>query len=280
MMAVLSRLADSARPGLSLMAKLKLYDGEQRVGEWEQKHLREIQEEAAGGEGMDGLSPRFVINRLSSVLVKGGCCVTPLDAIRSLRDGLKAVYTGKELERLLAMLDTARGDYDGWVKKEVQRAFVHAYEDSAGTLLDNYLKNVDAFCSKTKIKDPITGEDAQPDEKLMASIEEQMGITGDARKKEFREGVMRSVASCAMRGMPFTIGSNSVLQEAIEKKLFTDLKDMVKITTSTKTPDSEQLKRIDTVVARLTDSNLPEDERFCDFCARDLLKYAGQLLNR
>ena len=34
-----------------------------------------------------------------------------------------------------------------------------------------------------------------------------------------------------MRGVKFTLTSNSVLKEAIEKKLFTDLKDVVKITT-------------------------------------------------
>jgi len=283
MLAVLSRLKPSARPNLGIMAKLKLYDGEQRVGEWEQKHLREIVEEGeANKEGMDGFSPRFVINRLSSALVAGKQCINPLDTMRSLRDGIKAQYAGnpKEVERLLALLDEVRKEYDEWVKKQVQRAFVYAYEESTKTLLDNYLRNVDAFCSKTKVRDPITGDEVEPDERLMASIEEQIGIAGEAKKREFREGVMRSVASCAMRGVPFVLSSNSVLQEAIEKKLFTDLKDVVKITTSTRTPDSEQLRRIDAVVARLTDPAQPEEERYCGLCARELLKYAGQLLGR
>ena len=283
MLAVISRLKPSARPNLGIMAKLKLYDGEQRVGEWEQKHLREIIEEGDGNkEGMDGFSPRFVINRLSSALVGGKQCINPLDAMRSLRDGIKAQYAGnpKEVERLLALLDEVRKEYDEWVKKQVQRAFVYAYEESTKTLLDNYLRNVDAFSNKTKVRDPITGDEVEPDERLMASIEEQIGVAGEARKREFREGVMRSVASCAMRGVPFVLGSNSVLQEAIEKKLFTDLKDVVKITTSSRTPDSEQLKRIDAVVARLTDPTQPEEERYCELCARELLKYAGQLLSR
>lgn len=284
MLAVLSRLAPSNRPNLTPMAKLKLYDGEQRVGEWEQKHLREIREEGdAAKEGMFGFSPRFIINRLSSALVSGGKkCINPLDAMRSLRDGIKAQHAGnpKEVERLLGLLDEVRKEYDEWVKREVQRAFVFAYEDSAKTILDNYLRNVDAFCNKTKVRDPLTDEEVAPDERLMVSIEEQIGVAGDARKREFREGVMRSVASCAMRGVPFTLNSNSVLQEAIEKKLFADLKDVVKITTTSRTPDDEQQKKIDAVVARLTDPSLPEDERYCDQCARELLRYAGQLLRR
>ena len=43
--------------------------------------------------------------------------------------------------------------------------------------------------------------------------------------------------------------------EAIQKKLFADLKDIVKITTSTKTPDENQLKKINDVVARLIDEH-------------------------
>lgn len=281
MLAVLSRVTPSAKPNLSLMAKLKLYDGEQKVGDWEQKHLKEIKAETAK-EGMDGFSPRFIINRLSSILTTDRSCINPLDAIRSLRDGIKRTYANnaKEQERLLELLNEVRQEYDERVKKQIQRAFVYAYEESAKTLLDNYVQNVDAFCNKTKVKDPITGEDVQPDEALMTSIEAQTGIVGDARKREFREGVMRSVASCALRGQPFTLSSNSSVGEAIEKKLFTDLKDMVKITAATRTPDEEQLKKIDAVVARLADPQLPEDERYCAQCARELLRYAGQLLNR
>ena len=91
------------------------------------------------------------------------------------------------------------------------------------------------------MKHPITGEDVEPDERLMRSIEEQISVTENA-KREFREGIMRSVASLMRRGQHFTPASDERLKEAIEKKLFSDLKDIVKITTSTKTPDSEQLK--------------------------------------
>ncbi len=275
MFAVLSRLKPSKKSGLSLMTKLKLYDGEKQVGDWDQKHVRELHEEY-NDEGMQGISPRFIINRISSALVRGGKnCVNPIDVLRSLRDGL-AEYTSNEEERrkLLNFIDEVRKEFDETAKKEVQRAFVYSYEESAKTLLDNYLDNVDAFCNRTKVKDPLTDEEVEPDERLMRHIEEQIGVTENA-KREFREGVMRSVASLARRGQPFIVGSDERLKEAIEKKLFSDLKDVVKITTSTKTPDADQLKKINEVVDRLI-----REQGYCSVCANELLRYVGTLLNR
>lgn len=275
MFSILTRLKPSKKSGLSLMTKLKLYDGEKQVGDWDQKHVRELQEEF-GDEGMHGISPRFVMNRLSAALVRGNkTCINPIDALRSLKDGLHE-YTNNEEDhrRLLGFIDETRKDYDEMAKKEVQRAFVYSYEQSAKTLLDNYLDNVDAFCNRTKVKDPITSDDVDPDERLMRSIEEQIGVSENA-KREFREGIMRSVASVSRRGGSFGVGSDERLKEALEKKLFADLKDIVKITTSTRTPDGEQMKKINDVVERLCD-----DHGYCPICANELLKYVGTLLNR
>ena len=167
-----------------------------------------------------------------------------------------------------------RKEYDELIKKEVQRSFVYSYEEAAHTLLENYLDNVDAYCNKTKVRDPITGEEVDPDEKLMRSIEEQIGVSENA-KREFREGIMRSVASLARRGVRFEIGSDERLREAIERKLFADLKDVVKITTSVRTPDPEQLRKINEVVNRMV-----EQGGYCPICANEALRYVGTLLNR
>lgn len=58
--------------------------------------------------------------------------------------------------------------------KRSTKAFVYSYEESAKTLMDNYLDNVEAYCNKSKLRDPLTGEEMSPDEKLMRSIEEQI----------------------------------------------------------------------------------------------------------
>jgi serine protein kinase len=157
---------------------------------------------------------------------------------------------------------------------EVQRAFVYSFEESAKGLLNNYLDNVEAFCNKSKLRDPLTDEEREPDERLMRSIEEQIGIT-EAGKRQFREEVLIRISSLARRGQSFEYSSHERLKEAIEKKLFADLRDVVKITTSSKTPDPEQLRRINEVVDRLV-----AEHGYCTVCANELLKYVGALLNR
>jgi len=273
--AVLSRLEESKKAGMSLMKKLKLYDGESVDG-FTPKDVRELKDEATR-EGMDGISPRYVINRLSSALVKDDVtCINAIDALRSLRDGLgqHTSITRDQQEHLLNLISEARREYDELAKREVQRAFVYAFDESAKTLLDNYLDNVEAYCNKTKLKDPITEEELEPDEKLMRAIEEQVGVAENG-KRAFREEILIRISSLARRGQTFEYSSHERLREAIEKKLFADLRDVVKITTSSKTPDGEQLRRINEVVDRLVES-----QGYCPVCANELLRYVGSLLSR
>lgn len=273
--AILTRLEPSKKAGMSLMKKLKLYDGED-IEDFKQKDIKELQEEAVR-EGMDGISPRYVINRLSNALVKqNATCINPIDALRALRDGLDqhTSITREEREHYLNFISEARKEYDEMAKKEVQRAFVYSYEESARTLLNNYLDNVEAYCNKTKLRDPITDEEMEPDEQLMRSIEEQIGVTENA-KKSFREEILIRISSLARKGMTFEYTSHERLKEAIEKKLFADLRDVVKITTSTRTPDKEQLRKINDVVNRLM-----TEHGYCHVCANEILRYTGSLLNR
>ncbi|HEX3269941.1 MAG TPA: PrkA family serine protein kinase [Ktedonobacterales bacterium] len=273
--AVLTRLEESHKAGVDLMKKLKLYDGED-LDDMKQKDVKELQEQTTR-EGMDGISPRYVINRLSSALVRDKVtCITPIDALRALRDGLDqhTSITRDQREQYLNFIAEARKEYDEMARIEVQRAFVYSFEESAKGLLNNYLDNVEAYCNKTKVKDPITEEDLDPDEQLMRSIEEQIGITENA-KKTFREEILIRISSLARRGQTFDYTSHERLKEAIEKKLFADLRDVVKITTSAKTPDPEQLKRSNEVISRLI-----SDHGYCTHCANELLRYVGSLLNR
>ncbi len=272
---ILTRLKEPKKQGVDLLKKLYLYNGDAVEG-LKESDLKELRQEYPD-EGMSGLDPRYVINRISTALIRRDTtCINALDVLRAMKDGLDqhAGISREDKERLLNFVGVARKEYDEMAKTEVQKAFVYSFEESAKTLLENYLDNVEAYCSWQKLKDPLTGEEIDPDEKLMRSIEEQIGISENA-KKTFREEILIRISSYARRGKRFDYNSHERLREAIEKKLFADLKDVVKITTSTKTPDATHLKKINEVTARLID-----EHGYCPVCANELLRYTGSLLNR
>ena len=213
----------------------------------------------------------------SPTLIKQGVTfITPIDALRALRDGLDqhTSITREERERYLNFINEARKEYDQIAQKEVQRAFVYSYEESARTLLNNYLDNIEAYSNKTKMRDPITDEEMDADEHLMRSIEEQIGVSENS-KRSFREEILIRISSLARKGLNFDYTSHERLKEAIERKLFADLRDVVKITTSTRTPDKDQLRRINEVINRLV-----AEHGYTPESANELLRYTGSLLNR
>jgi serine protein kinase len=275
MFAVMTRLEEPKKANVDIVKKMKLYDGEDVEG-FKSKDVRELKEDTVR-EGMDGISPRYIINRLSNALVRDNItCINPIDALRAIKDGFDQ-HTGitpDERERYLNLIALARREYDNIAKTEVQRAFVYSFEEMARNMCNAYLDNVEAYCNKEKIKDPITEEELEPDERLMRSIEEQIGISENA-KNTFRQEILIRISSYSRKGKAFEYNSHERLKEAIEKKIFADLKDVVKITTSTKTPDADQLRRINEVVDRLV-----KDHGYCTVCANELLSYVGTLLSR
>jgi len=272
---ILTRLKDSKKQGIDRLMKMRLYDGEDVEG-YNEVNVNELKREYPD-EGMKGIDPRYVINRISSTMIrKEAPAINALDVLRSLKDGLDhhPSISNEDRDHYLNFISIARKEYDEIAKQEVQKAFVYSYEESAKTLMDNYLDHVEAFCNDHKLKDPLTDEELEPDEKLMRSIEEQIGISENA-KKSFREEVLIRISAYARKGKRFDYQSHERLREAIQKKLFADLKDIVKITTTSKTPDESQLKKVNEVISRLI-----EEYGYNSISANELLRYVGSLLNR
>lgn len=275
---VMTRLTESAK--YTKLQKLKIYDGQETDG-LTQRDLKELKEEGREKqEGMSGISPRYVIDSLSTALIKEGKkCLTPIDALHALRDNLEFHAHTRDMKKdakdaLKDDLTAAKNEFDEIAKKEIQKAFVYSYEESARTLCDNYLNNVEAFCNRDKIVDPITGDEYDPDEDLMRSIEEQIGISANG-KKEFRSELLMRMASMFRRGEQFDYQSHPRLREAVEKKLFADMKDMVKLTTSSTVPNEDQQERIMGV-----QHTLIEAQGYCEHCSGEMIRYVGNLLSR
>ena len=258
------------------LTKLKLYDG-QYEGEYRPQHAEEAREESPR-DGMQGVSPRQVINALSQAAASSKvACLTPVDALRALLDSLQHHVAGEskeERERLEAAVAMVRKEYDTWIVETISKAFLGAFEDAAQSLLKRYLDTAEAAIRKDKVKDPITGERRDPDEKFLQSIENLIAVNAQGRAA-FREEILVRVAGMLRRGEEFRWDSHPRLKEAIEKRMFADLQGTIRTTVSTKLPDEEQLKRLDAVKARLI-----EEYGFCDHCSSQALDYVGYLLER
>lgn len=152
-----SRLKESRKQGMNVIKKMRLYDGEDVEG-FKQKDVAELAAEYPD-EGMSGVDSRYVINRLCSVLICTETrCIGALDVLRAIKDGFDQhpSITPEERERLLNYISVARREYDEIAKREVQKAFVYSFEESARALFNNYLDNVEAYYSGVRIRDPIT----------------------------------------------------------------------------------------------------------------------------
>jgi serine protein kinase len=273
--AVLSRLEEPKMSGMTLLKKMKLYDGEDVEG-FRQKDVKLIREQSER-EGMDGISPRFVINRISTSLIKPDTrCINPIDVLRAIKDGIEQQGQFKKVdrERFNNLIADTRREYDEIARTDVQKAFFVSFEQEALALLDNYLDNVEAYLDQTKLTDPITGEEVSPNEKLMRSIEEKVNVP-EHGKDSFRNEIFRKVAMAHRRSEKFDYTTHDKLKDAIEKQLFEERRDTIKLTITSRSPDTEQLRKINDVI-----NTLVSREGYCAECANELLKYVSSLLAR
>jgi serine protein kinase len=281
--AVMTRLTDSQLCP-NLIKKMKYYNGEP-VAEKEKDQVDLVQLRLEGkknGEGMAGISPRFVVNALNVALGgrESARCVNPLDAIRALRANFEhhIGFSEEEKARYLNLLvgekDSVLSEFREVAKKEVNRAFLFAYEDQAQALFDNYMKNATAYCLKKKLRDPVTREEQEPDEKLMRSIEEMIGVSENA-KREFRQGIFVFKSDAADHGKEFSFSTYTPLQEAIERKLIADLKNVVSLTIADKSRrDPKTMKRREDALEAL------QTKGYCPVCAESLLQFVGDILRK
>ncbi|MBW2548618.1 MAG: serine protein kinase, partial [Deltaproteobacteria bacterium] len=124
MWAVLSRLEEPKKHQLALLQKLKLYDGKILPG-YTQDNVKELRKEASR-EGLEGMSPRYVQDKISNSLVREGNegYINPFMVLNELEKGLSASLTvgDDQRKRYGELIGVVKAEYDEMVKNEVQRA--------------------------------------------------------------------------------------------------------------------------------------------------------------
>ncbi|MBN8644629.1 MAG: serine protein kinase [Planctomycetes bacterium] len=279
MWAVLTRLQEPKKAGVTLLQKLKLYNGKSIQGLTEDS-VKELKEEAPR-EGMEGISPRYIQDKISNTLVSAQAMeekqINPFMVMNELEAGLShhsLINDEDTKKRYREMLSVVMGEYEDIIKGEVQRA-ISADEEAIRRLCSNYIDNVRAYTQKERVKNRYTGKDEEPDERLMRSIEEKIDIP-ESRKNDFRQEIMNYIGALALDGKKFEYNTNARLYRALELKLFEDQRDTIKLKNLVSSViDDQTQQKIDVIKKRMI-----EQFGYNDRSAADVLNYVASIFAR
>jgi serine protein kinase len=272
--AVLSRLIQSKNLNLTLMKKIRLYNGD-NVDGFTKQELSEIMHED-DKEGMFGISPRYIMNCLSNTISKNNVkCISPIDAIREIKDGFDSnpKLSKKDIDSLGNFITMAMEEFNKIAKREVKKAFFVNFEHEIYNLLSNYIDHIEAYLDNSTVVDEF-GERREPNERLLRAIEEKIEITSSG-KDSFRAEVLRKMMKTKVETGKYDLNSHAKLREALENQLFDERADTIKITVSARNPSEEELKKKNVVIATLI-----EEQGYCVDCSNQLLRYVQSVLSR
>jgi serine protein kinase len=273
MWAVLTRLEVNSK--LTLVQKLKLYDGKHIPG-FSGTQVNELQAEAQR-EGMEGISPRYVQDKISNALVihHAEGCINPWLVLNELETGLRhaSLISNESLQRRYGeLIATVRQEYEAIIQSEVQQA-IAADTEALNRLCANYIDQISIYTQQPAPTGAFSG--SAPDERLMRSIEEKIDIP-ESRKDDFRGEMMHYLQALARDQKFFDFRSNERLRRALELKLFEDQKDLIRL--SIRVPasgDGASREKIQAVNARLI-----QNFGYCEICAAEVLDYVTNVIFR
>ena len=277
MWAVLTRLEEPKKASLTLLQKMKLYNGKTLPG-FTEDNIKELRKEA-NREGMEGISPRYIQDKISNSLVtyQEDGYINPFMVLNELESGLKnhaLINSDEDRKRYKDLLSVVKEEYTEIVKNEVQRA-ISADEEAIKRLCGNYIDNIKAYTQRERVRNKFTGQMEEPDERLMRSIEEKIDIP-ESRKDDFRREIMNYIGALAIEGRTFDYKTNERLHKALELKLFEDQKDSIKLKTLVSSVvDRETQEKMDIVKSRLI-KNFGYDEE----SATDVLNFVASIFAR
>ena len=274
--AILTRHAKPEREGLDLPKKVRMFAGEAVEG-FSETEVARLKAEAPD-EGLSGVSPRFVINALSTAITRGNArSLTSMELLLALKDAIEsdARMDAKQKKIWFDHLVTARKEfYNRWVKEDVHRALFASFQDEAQQLLEKYLDEIEAALDQRKVTDPMTGESRAPDERFLRSVEEKIKVS-ESGKQSFRQEVIRKAMVAFKAGEKFRLASHARVREAIEQYLFEERRDVLRLVTSTARPDDDARQKISVVQERLV-----TEYGYDEHSAQEALNYITTLLSQ
>ncbi len=274
--AILTRHSKPEREGMDLPKKVRIFAGEAVEG-FSDTEIQRLKSEAPD-EGLSGVSPRFVINALSTAITRGNSrSLTSMELLLAIKDSIEsdARMDAKQKKVWFDHLVTARKEfYNRWVKEDVHRALFASFQDEAQQLLEKYLDEIEASLDQRKVTDPMTGENRPPDERFLRSVEEKIKVS-ESGKQSFRQEVIRKAMVAFKAGEKFRLASHARVREAIEQYLFEERRDVLRLVTSTARPDDDARQKISVVQERLV-----KEYGYDEHSAQEALNYVTTLLSQ
>ena len=270
--AILSRLEAPARQGMTLLDKVKLYSGE-RVGSFTHRDVMEMQRHHPN-EGMGGISPRYVMNRIAAVAGSQTHVVTPLAALDSMWLGLKENVSLDQADILTYVgfiSDTVR-EYSRLAIRELQMAFEDSFHESANMLFLNYVSNISDYCAANSKSGRTSAR--SPNERDMQELEREIGVTA-RNKDDIRRELHTLISGWKEKGKRFDYRSEPRLRTAVEQRLLPSPRSIERALTEPRFARQkvEWRRRYSAVINRLMESF-----GYSRVTAHDLVEYGMHVI--
>lgn len=285
--AVLTRLQDSAKYGVTRLLKLKAYNGEAILAEMDKdRHpvdIRALVEEFNNPdvdiekrEGMFGVSYRDVLAALNMALARQGerGCLTPLTAIRALAEVFdhRMGYSPEEIKKFREMLTSVESgsimaEFKEFVIKTLTKAFLRAYGDLQKNIVRKYIDEARLQRSQTRRivrrqmqeveRDKMTGRPKEPDLNFLKAMNRLMGISDSQAELAYGELLEFLESNPGEAYEP--------LEKAAEKKMIEDNKtNIALLLDTTRLPTEEDQRRSKDLKDALADMG------FCPVCSQEI----------
>ncbi len=253
---VLTRLREHENS--SLYSKMRVYDGQNlKDTDPKAKSVQEYREVAGVDEGMNGVSTRFAFKVLSETFNYDTqeVAADPVHMMYVLEQSIKREQFPEELEKnyLEFVKSDLSGRYAEFIGHEIQKAYLESYTEYGQNLFDRYITYADAWIEEQDYKDPDTGQifnreilDAE-----LSKIEKPAGI---ANPKDFRNEVVKFALRARAKhgGKNPSWTSYEKLRDVIEKRMFSQVEELLPIISFGSKKDSATDKQHKEFVQRMT----------------------------
>ncbi len=259
---VLSRLREHENS--NSYSKMRVYDGESlREVDPRARSMQEYKDAAGVDEGMDGISTRFAFKVLAATFNH--------DTTEVVADPVHLMYVLEQSIRREQLPDDVEKRYREFIKAdlapryaefighEIQKAYLESYHDYGQNLFDRYVDYADAWIEDQDFKDPDTGQLLNREllNQELTKIEKPAGI---ANPKDFRNEVvkfsLRARANNGGRNPSWT--SYEKLRDVIERRMFSQVEDLLPVISFTSKRDSETEKKHGEFVERMVERGYTE----------------------